>query len=184
MTHGHEKSGPAVVAMKPANKAGASAAEPVEPVERRAGAEGNANQQRTHRAPNRDRVTQALERGSLPPDLIRWTCREAQEEGTVHRAPPPRQPRDAANGVLRAPARSRSWRGWGDMGGLRGRPRAQARGPARTGPSGSLSAAAVTPGLHPEGGWTATTAGDRGAGGQGLSPDLIGGSSRARPPWC
>ena len=59
MTHGHEKSGPAVVAMKPANKAGAPAAEPVE---RRAGAEGNANQQRTHRAP-----TPGSEPGSRDP---------------------------------------------------------------------------------------------------------------------
>jgi transposase len=45
--------------MKPTNKAGTPAAEPVE---RRAGAEGNANQQRTHRALNRERVTQALDR--------------------------------------------------------------------------------------------------------------------------
>jgi len=59
VTHGHEKSGPAVVAMKPTNKAGTPAAEPVE---RRAGAEGNASQQRAHRAQDRDRVTQALER--------------------------------------------------------------------------------------------------------------------------
>ena len=59
MTNGHEKSDPAIVAAKPTNKAGPPAAEPVE---RRAGAEGNANQQTTHRAQDRDRVTQALER--------------------------------------------------------------------------------------------------------------------------
>ena len=40
--HGHEKSDPVVVVMKPTNKAGDRAAESVE---RRAGAEGNANQQ-------------------------------------------------------------------------------------------------------------------------------------------
>ena len=57
--HGHEKSDPVVVAVKPTNKAG----EPVaEPVERRAGAEGNAGQRNTHRAQNRERVTQALDR--------------------------------------------------------------------------------------------------------------------------
>ena len=59
MTHGHEKSGPAVVAMKPANKAGAPAAEPVE---RRAGAEGNAGQQSTLRAQDRASVSQAVDR--------------------------------------------------------------------------------------------------------------------------
>ena len=57
--NGHEKSDPAVVAMKPANKAGQPAAEPVE---RRAGAEGNADQQSTHRSQSRARVTQALDR--------------------------------------------------------------------------------------------------------------------------
>src|SRR5438874_3659125 len=51
--HESKKSDPAVVAVKPTNKAGGSwAAEPVEP---RAGAEGNVGQQSTHR-------TQALER--------------------------------------------------------------------------------------------------------------------------
>ena len=59
MMHGREKSDPAIVAMKPTNKAGQPAAEPVE---RRAGAEGNAGQSSTHRAQNRDRVTQALDR--------------------------------------------------------------------------------------------------------------------------
>ena len=57
--HGHEKSDPAVVASKPANKDGRP---PAERVERRAGAEGNAGQQNTHRAQNRESVTQALER--------------------------------------------------------------------------------------------------------------------------
>jgi group II intron reverse transcriptase/maturase len=57
--NGHEKSDPAVVATKPTNKAGRPAAEPVE---RRAGAEGNADQQSTHRTQIRARVTQALDR--------------------------------------------------------------------------------------------------------------------------
>ena len=64
MMNGHEKSDPAIVAMKPANKAeGPSAARAVgepyaaERVERRAGTMGNAGQQSTRRAQNRDSVT-------------------------------------------------------------------------------------------------------------------------------
>lgn len=55
-----KKSDPAIVATKPANKAGAITV--AELVERRAGAEGNANQQSTHRTQCRERVTQALGR--------------------------------------------------------------------------------------------------------------------------
>src|SRR4030095_15202529 len=58
MMHGRGKSDPAIVAVKPTNKAGRLAAEPVE---RRAGTEGNAGQQSTHRAQNRVGVSQALE---------------------------------------------------------------------------------------------------------------------------
>src|SRR6266487_2236395 len=59
MMHGHGKSDHAVVAGKPANNAGRSAAEPVEP---RAGTKGNAGQQSTHRTQRRASVSQALER--------------------------------------------------------------------------------------------------------------------------
>ena len=59
MMHGREKSSSAIVAGKPTNNAVSTAAEPVE---RRAGAEGNANQQSTHRTQSRVRVSQALER--------------------------------------------------------------------------------------------------------------------------
>jgi RNA-directed DNA polymerase len=59
MMNGHEKSDPAIVAMKPTNKAGQPAAEPGE---RRAGTEGNADQQSTCRAQNRESVSQALDR--------------------------------------------------------------------------------------------------------------------------
>src|SRR6516165_7615242 len=69
MMHGHEKSDLAIVAMKPANKAGqptcgANCGEPnaAEPVERRAGTKGNADQQSTHRTQRRESVSQALER--------------------------------------------------------------------------------------------------------------------------
>src|SRR6266849_2512102 len=59
MMHGREKSDPAIVAKKPANNAGQPAAERVE---RRAGTEGNAGQQSTRRAQDRESVSQALER--------------------------------------------------------------------------------------------------------------------------
>ena len=59
MTHGHEKSDPAIVARKPANKAALAAAESAE---RRAGAKGNARQQSTLRTQIRAGVTQALDR--------------------------------------------------------------------------------------------------------------------------
>jgi RNA-directed DNA polymerase len=70
MTHGREKSDPAIVAMKPANAAYGTAAEPVE---RRAGAEGNAGQRSTHRAQNRASVSQGLDR-------IRQAARQRREE--------------------------------------------------------------------------------------------------------
>ena len=62
MMHEPEKSDSAVVAGKPTNKAERSAAEPVEP---RAGAEGNADQQSTRRAQDRESVSQALDRVRL-----------------------------------------------------------------------------------------------------------------------
>ena len=73
MMHGREKSDPAIVARKPANKAGRPAAEPVE---RRAGAKGNAEQQSTCRAQNRVSVSQALGR-------VRQTCRQLPKVGAV-----------------------------------------------------------------------------------------------------
>jgi RNA-directed DNA polymerase len=66
MMHGHEKSDPAIVAAKPANKANeptveASAeANAAEPAERRAGTKGNADQQSTCRAQDRISVEQAV----------------------------------------------------------------------------------------------------------------------------
>jgi RNA-directed DNA polymerase len=70
MTHGREKSDPAIVTVNPANEAERSVEEPVEP---RAGTKGNADQQSTPRTPSRTSVTQALER-------IRRTARERKEE--------------------------------------------------------------------------------------------------------
>src|ERR1700694_5177605 len=62
MMHGPEKSDSVVVAAKLANKAERSVAEPVEP---RTGTKGNANQQSTRRAQDRESVSQALERVRL-----------------------------------------------------------------------------------------------------------------------
>ena len=59
MMHEPEKSNSAIVAAKPTNKAERSVAEPVEP---RAGTEGNADQQSTRRAQDRESVSQALDR--------------------------------------------------------------------------------------------------------------------------
>ena len=68
--NGRERSDPAIVARKPPNAAGRPAAEAVE---RRAGAEGNANQQRTFRAQDRASVTQGLAR-------VRQVAREKKKE--------------------------------------------------------------------------------------------------------
>ena len=59
MMNGQEKSDSGVVAAKPANKGGEPSAERVEP---RPETKGNVGQQSTHRAQDRARVTQALDR--------------------------------------------------------------------------------------------------------------------------
>lgn len=59
MMNGREKSDPVIVALSSPNKPGRPGAEAEEP---RAGAEGKAGQHDTHRAQNRGRVTQALDR--------------------------------------------------------------------------------------------------------------------------
>ena len=59
MMHGREKSDSVIVAVKSPNKTGEPAAEAME---RRAGAEENASQQRTHRTQSRERVSQTPER--------------------------------------------------------------------------------------------------------------------------
>ncbi|MGY8678536.1 group II intron reverse transcriptase/maturase [Bradyrhizobium sp. UFLA05-153] len=77
--NGHEKSDPAIVAMKLTNKAEPSAersaGEPyaAESVEQRAGTKGNAGQQSTRRTQSRESVSQALER-------IRKVARERKKE--------------------------------------------------------------------------------------------------------
>src|SRR5262252_3580920 len=70
MMNGRGKSDSAIVAGKPTNKAGQPAAESVEP---RAEAKGNASQQSTRRAQDRESVSQALER-------IRQVARQRKKE--------------------------------------------------------------------------------------------------------
>jgi RNA-directed DNA polymerase len=70
MMHGGEKSDSAIVARKPTNKAGRPVAEPVE---RRAETEGNADQQSTRRAQDRESVSQALSR-------VRQAARQKRKE--------------------------------------------------------------------------------------------------------
>src|SRR5208282_3257765 len=128
--HGHEKSDPGVVAMKPANGAGKPG---TEWVERRAGAEGNASRQATHRAQNRGSVAQALERvrqcrrtaRALPSHTQGGSrMRESRTYGSVRGAPsngrPYRDPafagHDAGESILSTvglrpedPAQRRRW---------------------------------------------------------------------------
>src|SRR5260370_31087733 len=70
MMNGRGKSDSAIVAGKPTNKAGQPAAESVE---RRAETKGNASQQSTRRAQDRESVSQALER-------IRQVARQWKKE--------------------------------------------------------------------------------------------------------
>lgn len=70
MMNGREKSDSAILATKPANKAGEPAAEWVE---RRAGTKGNMGQPHTHRAQNRASVPQGLER-------VRQAARQRKKE--------------------------------------------------------------------------------------------------------
>ena len=78
MMYDREKSDPAIVAVKPTNKAGQPAAELVEP---RAGAEGNVSQQSTGRAQYRGTVSQALKR--IRHDARILQCRYPPEVGAV-----------------------------------------------------------------------------------------------------
>ena len=70
MMNGHEKSDPAIVAVKPTNKAERPGEEPVEP---RAGTKGNAEQDDTLRTPSREGASHGLDR-------VRRTAREKKKE--------------------------------------------------------------------------------------------------------
>src|SRR5712671_3362190 len=165
MMNGHERSGSVIVAAKPANKAaypaveqsmlGPAAAELGEP---RTEAEGNADQQSTCRAQNRISVAQALER-------IRKVARERKKErftALFHHI----STELLEEAFPRTQGGRSTRRGSADMEGLRGRPRAQARGLARSGPTGSVPGVAEPASLHTQAGRTSAPARGCRAGGQ------------------
>ena len=101
MMHGREKSDPAIVAMKPANKAGRPAAEPVE--QGRGPRGTRASKARAGRRTGK-RVTQALDR-------IRQAARQRKKErftALLHHVNVDLAP----SGVLRAEGRRCAGRGW------------------------------------------------------------------------
>ncbi len=100
MMYDHEKSDPAIVAVKPTNKAGQPAAELVEP---RAGAEGNVRQQSTGRAQYRVTVSQALEQHT--------EFREKYHDAPLHTRGGSRVPELGSHGSVRgARGNSRPYR--------------------------------------------------------------------------
>ena len=81
MMHGREKSDPVIVAVKSPNKTGEPAAEVME---RRAGAEENASQQRTRRTQSRESVSQTPERVRTAVRFCRHYPRWEPDAGKPH----------------------------------------------------------------------------------------------------
>ena len=81
MMHGREKSDSVIVAMKSPNKTGEPAAEAME---RRAGAEENASQQRTRRTQSRESVSQTPERVRTAARFCRHYPRWEPDAGNLH----------------------------------------------------------------------------------------------------
>ena len=81
MMHGHEKSDSVIVAVKSPNKTGEPAAEAME---RRAGAEENASQQRTRRTQSRESVSQTPERVRTAARFCRQYPRWEPDAGKQH----------------------------------------------------------------------------------------------------
>ena len=135
MMHGPEKSDPAIVAKKPANKAGQPAAERVE---QRAGTKGNTGQPRTRRTQSRGSVSPGLDR-------VRHAARQRKKEkftALLHHVTV-----DLLTGCVsgaQAPCCTRS--GWRDVAGLRGEPGGQPSGSARASPSRRVSGIACAGG--------------------------------------
>ena len=127
MMHGHEKSDPAIVAVKPANKTEAAAAErsavdaiAAESVEPRAGTKGNVDQQSTCRTQSWVSVSQALDR-------IRKVARETKKErftALFHHV----STELLEEAFFELEGECSAGRGSADMEGLRGKPRTQYRG--------------------------------------------------------
>jgi hypothetical protein len=143
MTHGREKSDPAIVAGKSTNKDTQLSAESMEP---RAGAKGNAIERGMRRTPRRESMSHGLDR-------VRQAAKEQKGErftALLHHIDV--ELLGAAYGWLRKEASAGC--GWGDLGGIRRRTGVQARGPARPYPPGCLSSATVTAGVYSEAGRT------------------------------
>ena len=190
MMHGRGKSDPAIVAVKPTNKAGAIRL-------RSRWSEGRGPRgMRASKARAGHRTGEACHR--------RWNA-YGKPQGKGRRRGSPRSSTTSAStcfgqAFFELKEERRARRGRPDVAGLRGRPRAQARGPARTGPSGSVSGTAVAAGLHTQAGWPAAPARGRRPGGQdrptgdgrGAERDLRGRlprvlvwvPARARPARC
>ena len=152
MMNGREKSDPAIVAVKPTNKAGQPGAELGEP---RAGTKGNAGQQSTCRAQNRESVSQALDR-------IRKAARHRKKERftTLFHHLSVDLFREAFLALKRNAAPGVDGLTWRDYeADLEPKP----HGSARPGPSGSVPGLAVPATVYSEGGWTAAAAGGRDA---------------------
>ena len=173
--HGGEKSDLAVVAMKPANKAGRPAAERVE---RRAGAEGNASQQRTRRAQDRVSVSQALDR-------IRKAAKEKKKErftALLHHISP-EMLRTAFFALKRDAAAGVDGQRWQDYEADLDRRIENLHERSQT---GGVSSAAIPAAVHSEAGWPPAPAGGRRArrqdcpkgDGRGAERDLRAGFSR------
>ena len=175
MMHGGEKSDPAIVATKPPNDTGSPVKEGVEP---RAGTEGNATEDRTRRALDRESVSQGLDR-------VRQAARQDRTErftALLHHIDLDLL-RTAFFALKRGAAPRR---GRGDVAGLRGEPGAPAPGSARQGPAGRLPRPAGPSELQPEKRWRPPAARDlvrrgqdRATGrGRGAERDLRGGLPR------
>ena len=173
--NGQEKSDLAIVAGKPTNEAERSGSEPVEP---RAGAEGNASQQSTRRAQDRGSVTQALER-------IRQAARQRRKEkftALFHHLTIDLL-EDAFNELKEDAAAGVDGLTWTEY---EADPRAQPRGPARATPPRSVPGAAKPASVHTEAGRSAAPARDCRSGrqdrpesdGRGAERDLRGGLPR------
>ena len=153
MMHGHEKSDPAVVAVKPANEAGQPAEERVEP---RAGTEGNAGRRHAPGAEPGKRVPRAG-----PRTESRKERKKEKFTALLHHVDVDALA-EAFYDLKRTPRRA--WTA--DVEGLRDGSRAQARGSAFAGPPGSVSGDCPPAGLYSQTGWTAAPVGGRRAGGQ------------------
>ena len=126
------------VAGKPTNKVERSTAEPVEP---RTETKGNADQQSTRRAQDRESVSQALERARI-------AARQRRKEkftSLLHHVNP------AMLRIAFRAMRRRSRRRRGDVGDLRAGPRSSYRRTAHKGLHRGISGAAVPAELYPEG---------------------------------